>query len=71
MPRGGQPTDKVKEIFDQLQKGPIALTALSKSVGMNYQTCIAYIDMILEIQAQPQVEKISSGKTTLVRLQEA
>ena len=69
MPRGGQPADKVKKIFDQLKEGPMALTALSKAVGMNYQTCIAYIDMILDIQARPRVEKISSGKTTLVRLQ--
>ena len=71
MPRGGQPIDKVRKIFDQLQEGTIALTTLSNAVGMNYQTCVAYIDMILDIQAQPRVEKISSGKTTLIRLQES
>ena len=70
IPRGGQPIEKVRKIFKQLHDGPMALTTLSKAVGMNYQTCVAYIDMILEIQAQPRIEKISSGKTTLVRLPE-
>ena len=68
MPRGGQPIDKVRKIFDQLQDETMALTALSKAVGINYQTCVAYIDMILEIQANFRLEKITSGKTTLVRL---
>ena len=68
MPRGGQPIEKVRKIFDQLQEGTIALTALSKAVGMNYQTCVAYVEMILDIQAQPRVEKITSGKTTLTAM---
>ena len=71
MPRGGKPIEKVLKIFDQLQEGTIALTALSKAVGMNYQTCVAYVDMIQAIQAQPRVEKITTGKTTLIRLQES
>ena len=71
IPRGGQPIEKVRKIFKQLQDGPMALTTLSKAVRMNYQTCVAYIDMIIDIQAKLRVEKISSGKTTLIRLQES
>ena len=64
------PHEKIQKIFTQLQKGPIAMTALSKATGMNYQTCIAYVEMIRDIQAQSPLETISSGKTTLVLLKE-
>ncbi len=64
------PLEKIQKIFAQLRHGPIAMTALSKAVGMNYQTCIAYVKMIQEIQEQPHITSISSGKTTLVLIHE-
>lgn len=64
------PHEKIQKIFTHLKKGPIAMTALSKATGMNYQTCIAYVKMIQDIQTQPRLGTISSGKTTLVLLKE-
>lgn len=69
MPSGGQPLDKVRKIFDVLGTQPLSLSTLAKQVGMHYYTLQGYIEMIIEIQQAPPLEKIESARTVLVRLQ--
>jgi lambda repressor-like predicted transcriptional regulator len=69
MPRG-QPLERVKKIFNALTKKPLSLSALAKQAGIHYYTAEEYVDMIIEIQNSPRLEKIESTRTVLVRLQE-
>ena len=69
MPRG-RPRDKIRKIFEILEDQPQSLTNLAKLTGMNYRTLQEYIDMIIEIQNHSRLEKISSARTVLVRIQE-
>jgi len=70
LPRGGQPIEKVRKIFEKLGAQPLSLSTLAKQVNMHYYTVQEYIEMIIEIQQAPNLEKIESTRTVLVRLQE-
>lgn len=72
MPRGGSIADRVEKIFNILETGrPLSLTTLSKRAKMHYWTAQQYIDLIVNIQNRPRVEKIESERTVLVRLEKS
>lgn len=65
-----KPAERIEKIFTLLSKKPQVLTNLAKLAGMHYWTTHEYIDLIIDIQNRPQVEKITAGKTVIVRLRE-
>ncbi|MFQ5821573.1 MAG: hypothetical protein ACE5I5_16440 [Candidatus Heimdallarchaeota archaeon] len=70
MPRGGSIADRVEKIFNILELGrPLSLTTLAKRTNMHYQTAQQYIELIVDIQSRPRLEKIESERTVLVRLE--
>lgn len=70
MPRGGSIADRIEKIFNILELGlPLSLTTLAKRTNMHYQTVQQYIDLIIDIQSRPRLEKIASERTVLVRLE--
>ena len=70
LPRGGQTIEKVRKIFDVLSGQPLSLSTLAKQTNMHYYTTQQYIEMIIEIQNLPRLEKIATNGTTIVRLRE-
>jgi len=72
MPRGGSISDRVEKIFKALESGkPLTLTSLAKHAKMHYWTAQQYVDLILEIQNRPRLEKIEAeSKVVLVRVTE-
>ncbi len=64
----GRPSNRVEKIFKILETQPQSLTKLAKLTGMNYRTIQEYIDMIIDIQNRPRLEKIKSARTVLVRI---
>ena len=63
-----RPSERIEKIFALLIEKPRSLTEIVKLTGMHYATVQEYIDMIIDIQQRPQVEKITTGKTTIVRI---
>ena len=69
MPRG-KPLERVNKIFNVLANQPQSLTNLAKLSHMHYWTVQEYVDLIIEIQNRPRLEKIESARTVLVRIRE-
>ncbi len=65
-----RPLERIEKIFALLAEKPRSLTEIVKLTGMHYRTVQEYVDMILDIQQRPRMEKIDTGKTTIVRIQE-
>ncbi|MFQ5819497.1 MAG: hypothetical protein ACE5I5_05880 [Candidatus Heimdallarchaeota archaeon] len=66
-----KPIEKVKRIFTELEKTqPITLGRLAQNAGIGYTTAKDYIEMIQFIQQAPRIEKLETGTTTLIRVQE-
>jgi len=61
---------RIALIFEVLESGKsLTLTNLAKRTKMHYWTIQKYIDLIIDIQKRPQLEKIESESTVvLVRL---
>lgn len=66
----GQPLERVQKIFKALADQPLSLSTLAKHAGIHYYTAEEYVDMIIEIQNSPRLEKIESARTVLVRVHE-
>jgi len=66
----GQPLERVRKIFVALSDQPLSLSTLAKKARIHYYTVEEYVDMIIEIQNSPKLEKIESTRTVLVRLRE-
>jgi predicted transcriptional regulator len=62
--------ERVDLIFKALEsEKPLTLTNLAKRSGMHYWTIQKYVNLILDIQNRPRLEKIESESTVvLVRL---
>lgn len=54
--------------MDFYQAATFVLSIVVKHAGMHYRTAQQYIDVIIEIQNRPRLEKIESARTVLVRL---
>jgi hypothetical protein len=63
-----KPSERIEKIFDLLAEKPRSLSEIVKLTGMHYWTVQEYIDMIIDIQHRPQIEKIDTGKTTIARV---
>jgi len=65
-----RPQEKIERIFKILEeRGPLSMTKLAKLAKMHPETVINYVDMAIYIQKNPNIERIASERTTLVRLQ--
>ena len=64
------PQEKIERIFEILERGPHSMTKLAKLAKIHYETAIVYVDMAIFIQNQPKLEKITSERTTLVRIRQ-
>ena len=64
-----RPSERIENIYGLLAEKPRSLTEIVKLTGMHYATVQEYIDMIIDIQQRPRVEKITTGRTTIVRIQ--
>ena len=63
--------ERIARIFEVLESGkPLALTNLAKRTEMHYWTIQKYVDLIVDIQSRPQIEKIETESTVLVRLKQ-
>ena len=62
--------ERIALIFKVLESGkPLTLTNLAKRTNMHYWTVQKYVDLILDIQNRPWLEKIESeSKVVLVRV---
>ena len=65
-----RPTERVEKIFGLLAEKPRSLTEIVKETGMHYDTVQEYVSMIIDIQKRPPMEKIDTGKTTIVHIRE-
>ena len=65
-----KPSERIEKIYSLLAEKPRSLSEIVKLTGMHYWTVQEYIDLIIDIQHRPQVEKIETGKTTIVRIRE-
>ena len=65
-----KPSERIEKIFTLLAEKPRSLSEIVKLTGMHYWTVQEYIDMIIDIQKRPRMEKIDTGKTTIARLRE-
>jgi len=65
-----KPSERIEKIFTLLAEKPHSLSEIVKTTGMHYWTVQEYIDMIIDIQQRPQVEKIDTGKTTIALLRD-
>ena len=61
--------DRVAKIFQVILESdhPVSLTTIAKGAGIHYRTAQQYIDLIVDIQKRPKLEKIESERTVLVR----
>ena len=71
MPRGSTMFERIENIFRVILEAerPLSLTHLAKRTGMHYWTAQRYIDLIVDIQNRPRLEKIEAESTVLVRLE--
>ena len=65
-----RPSERIEKIFALLAEKPRSITEIVKLSGMHYRTVQEYIDVIIDIQKRPRMEKIDTRKTVIVRLQE-
>ena len=64
--------ERISLIFEVLDSGkPLTLTNLATRTKMHYWTIQKYVDLIVEIQNRPRLEKIESESTVLVRLEKS
>ena len=66
----GRPSERIEKIFNVLSTKPQSLTNLAKLTNMHYRTVKEYIEMIIDVQNRPRLEKIESARTVLVRIRE-